>query len=176
MPECDGAHLRHLLTFCCHFRNTPVHTKYTPSVSWAQTGVDIICARSVEWRAVAATHHSLNGLIISANPASFPPSLSLSISPQSLFLSSDRTADGREAPLPFKFQTRRRHRRPPQDAQDGKKRGAGEGGRLGRGWEWGMGGDKKSVSSDVKSFNFYRAIRGFITAEPCQDSLRLSDG
>lgn len=39
-----------------------------------------------------------------------------------------------------------------------------------------MGGDKKSVSSDVKSFNFYRAIRGFITAEPCQDSLRLSDG
>lgn len=37
-------------------------------------------------------------------------------------------------------------------------------------------GNKKSVRSDVKSFNFYRAIRGFITAERCQDSLWLSDG
>lgn len=57
-------------------------------------------------------------------------------------------------------------------------RGGGEGGvRVRDGRRGGTGGgDKKSVSSDVKSFNFYRAIRGFITAEPCQDSLRLSDG
>lgn len=75
----------------------------------------------------------------SSDAASFPP---LSV--------SDRTADGREAPLAFKF-----HQTPSHATAQARR--------------------KKSVSSDVKSFNFYRAIRGFITAERCQDSLRLSN-
>lgn len=87
---------------------------------------------------MAAAHHSLNGLIISANPASSPPApptppASLPLS-ASLFLSSDRTADGREAPLPFKFQpgavTCDRHNQDEEDRRKERKKEKKEGGGI----------------------------------------------
>lgn len=52
-------------------------TCWHPLVSWdTQHTADLrpadICNSAAEWCRIAATHHSLNGLIISANPTSFP--------------------------------------------------------------------------------------------------------
>lgn len=113
---------------------TNTHLTAQPRLAWTSATVPS------EWCRIAATYHSLNGLIISANPASFPLSF-CQVTGQLMaeklrYLSSFNQAPSHATAQP---------------------------------------GRKKSVSSDVKSFNFYRAIRGFITAERCQDSLRLSN-
>lgn len=102
-----------------------------------------------EWCRIAATYHSLNGLIISANPAS-------STRPLSIFVKWQDSWWQRSSAT-FQVSARRRHMRPHNRWEEEEEK-------------------KESVSSDVKSFSFYRAIRGFITAEWCQDSLWLGNG
>lgn len=102
-----------------------------------------------EWCRIAATYHSLNGLIISANPASStrPPLHFCQVTGQLMAEKLRYLSSFSQAPSHATAQPMRRRRK-----------------------------KKESVSSDVKSFSFYRAIRGFITAEWCQDSLWLGNG